>query len=250
MTTTGAYREQLAHWAQALARAEHHALDGALSEGSTAAHVKLFTDGNLDKRFSKLDDQLEFVAAAFDEDVFARWLEEYIQAVPLAAYDTGTTDGDRFLDWLARTQELTAEELDHVRCQQARHAVEELARRNRPAHVRFQEMWSVAGELAAELDAESHLVIHVNPIRTWETFQTDVLLEGAAEPPARVLFFANRSEIATALLSPDGQELLCELARFAPCRIDEWAMLSGRADAAPLVALARDLVEMGLAALA
>jgi hypothetical protein len=66
---------------------------------------------------------------------------------------------------------------------------------------------------------------------------------------AQVLLFPNRGDIATAALDAHGQELPAELEVYAPCRIGEWRLLSGRDDEEEPAKFARDLAGLGLAAL-
>ena len=243
---TDTYREQLARWARSLAAAQNHAVDDVLAAGSSAFHVKMFTDGNLDKRFNKLTNALEFAAPAFED--FEDLVAAYVRELPLAAYDTGSSDAERMLRWLEQKTKLTLRQRDFVQCQRARHAVEAAARNNRAGHVRFQELASLAVELAATLDANPALMIQLNPIRAWTRFFTTALLDDDATPPVKVLFYAAGTDVATALLEPLGQALVTELDKYGPCGLDEWAMLSDQADRDGLVEFCRDSAEIGLVA--
>jgi hypothetical protein len=147
-------------------------------------------------------------------------------------------------------QELTPEQRDYVVCQRARHAVEDEARANRLGHVRFQELRSVADRLAAELDSNRRLRVHLNPIRAWALFMTPALLDEDASLPAAVLLFAVGNSISTAVLEPTGRSLVQELAACGPCTLDEWADRSWQADRDTLVEFCRDLAGMGLVAFA
>ena len=125
--------------------------------------MKIFVDGNLEKRFEKLQAQLEFVADGFDR--FDDLIADYIRARPSAAYDTGISDGERMLVWLTETKglsqnptdarnvrgdsnqrrgfridtkTLSPEQLDYIACQRARHAIEETARQ----HIEPQEKYA------------------------------------------------------------------------------------------------------------
>src|SRR5262245_39962581 len=135
------YRQKLTRLARALASADALAVAGDLATGCPPRRAILFTDGNCEKRFEKLTDQLDFVAPAFDD--FPGLIDAFIRSQPLVAYDTGASDGEQMLLWLTRTQNCTAEQLDHIACQRGRHAVEDLARCNRLGHTRFQELHSV-----------------------------------------------------------------------------------------------------------
>src|SRR5262249_54586785 len=161
-------------WAQALAAARHEAVQGALAEGSLPLQVQMFTAGNRAKRLDKLQKHLRFLVDAFND--LDQLLLAYFRESPLAAHYTLPTDAERFLEWLEDTHTLTPEQHDYVHCQRARHAVEDEGRKNRRGHLRFQELWSVADRLAAELDTNPGLLIYLNPIRAWSRFTTRVLL--------------------------------------------------------------------------
>jgi len=240
------YRRQLARWAQDLALAERESVAGHLADGSSDLHVKLFTDGNLDKRFNKLQNALEFIAGAFDP--FDDLLAAYVRALPLAAYDTGSSDAERFLIWLEGDQPLTAEQRDYVACQRGRFAVENAARENRSGHVQFQELAGVAAESATALEANPDWQLYLNPVHAWSRFQTSALLDEESTPPANVLFYAAGTEIATAVLEPAGQLLVRSLALYSPCTLDDWAATFDDTDRVELAEFCRDLAEMGLVA--
>lgn len=242
------YREQLAGWARALAAARDDLLHPALDEGSSPGHVRIFTESNLAKRREKLRSQVAFVAEAFGD--FEDLIIGYLRQGPMAAYGNAADDGERFLRWVERIPSLTPEQRDYVACQRARHAVEAEGRRNRLGHLRFQELWSTAGQLGGMLGSEPRLRIHLNPIRGWSRFATSALLGEGADVPADVIFFAVRSEVGTAVLEPVGRAMIEELADFGPCTLDQWADRSQHSDREGLVGLCRDLAEMGLVAFA
>jgi hypothetical protein len=240
------YEDELARLAYVLAIGENEAVAHSLADGCSLAQVKLFTEGNWEKRRQKLQDQLEFIIPAFDdlEDL----LEAYIRQAPLAAYDTGSSDGARFLVWLWQTRPISPWQRDYVRCQQARYQVEDEIRANRRTHVRFQELCSVADRLAAELAESVNLRIHLNPFRVWSRFVSRALLDEEAHPPAVVLFFPVRSDIHTALLEAHGRALVRELARFEPCTLLEWAGCSTQAGREELVDFCQEASKFGFVA--
>jgi len=248
MKTTGeTYRERIARLARAMATAQKEAVHPDLAEGFLPLQVALFVDGNLDKRYDKLEKQLETVAPAFED--FESLLIEYIRSVLPASYDIGASDGERMLCWLESTQQLTPVQRDYIACQRARHCVEELARRKRLAHVQFQDLLSLSESLAGELDVNEGLRIHLNPIRVWSRFETAELLEDGTDLPADVLFFAVEDYISTAAIEEDeGRVQLAELERWAPCTLGTWTALSEIGDREALAALTRDLAAMGLVA--
>ena len=239
-------RQQLARWAQALAAGRKEELEDALVEGGASAGMAIFLHDNRAKRREKLHTQLEFVAEAVDnfDDLVTAFAREF----PLEAYYSTTTDADRFLHWLERAHPLTDEQRDCVACQRARHAVEREARKNRPGHLRFQELWSMADQLAAELDTNPSLTIHLNPIRVWTRLATSAFLDEDTSPPADALFFPVGGDIRTAVLEPAGQALVRELGSGAPCTLEEWTCRSRDGGREELAAFCRDLAEMGLVA--
>jgi hypothetical protein len=241
------YKQQLIRLVQAMSMANKEAaVSRDLSPHSAPSRVKMFVDGNLEKRLEKLQKQLEFVADAFDD--FDELIVHYIRALPLAAYDSGTSDGERMLVWLSEIRRLAPEQQDAVACQRARHAIENLARKNRLKHVRFHERYSLVSRWLGELETNQDLQIHLNPIRTWTRFVSAALLDDDTPPPANVLFFAVGSEVSTAVLELEGQALINELADYEPCTLSQWAALTQLADRDELVSLSRDLADMGLVA--
>lgn len=252
IVTSEDYATQLRRLARSLAAARHEDVLDLLAPGYHLWQVQMFTDDNIYKRYKKLQVQLEFVQPAFDD--FEDLLEAYVHEFPLSAYDTGTSDGDRFLAWLESHRELTPEQRDFVICQRSRHAVEDEGRRNRLGHVRFQELASLTSELVGELDSNPNLQVHLNPIHVWGRFQSKALLDEDAEPPADVLFYASDNEVRTAVLEPEGQQLAHELATLSPCTLDQWAALGNSfADRESrsqneLASFCRDMADIGLVA--
>ena len=244
------YRQKMTRLTRALARADALAVAGDLASGCASGRAKLFTDGNCEKRFEKLTDQLEFVAEAFND--FATLIETFIRTEPLSAYDTGASDGERMLAWLARTHDCTRAQLDYIACQRGRHAVEDLARFNRLGHIHFQELRSVTptDEKEIGLLLASGALVHLNPIRIWTTFHTRTLLDDDADVPAAVILFPVGREIATAVLEDDARPLLDDLAKIASCSLAQWSATTSLADSDRLAEFCVDLVGLGLAAVA
>jgi hypothetical protein len=240
------YHDQIARLARGLTAA------GLGPSGDLPADVcrqmRLFAEENVEKRLEKLGRQVEFVAGAFED--LDDLLGAFCRALPQAAYADVGDDGDRFFEWLTTTRELTPEQRDHLACQAARHAVAAAARANRAGHLRFQELWSVAGRLGGELKRNRQLVIHLNPIRAWARFQTRALLDEEAEVPADVLFFAAGGGISTALLGAEGRQWVEELAGYAPCTLDQWVARGALAPRRHLLHFCRELAGMGLVAFA
>jgi len=240
------YRYQLQRCAQALSLGHNEDVRPFLACGVRVEQVKLFTDGNLDKRFEKVRDQVELLKSAFDK--LDELVSEYIREVPLAAYDTGCSDGDRFLKWLTLTHVTTPEQQDHITCQLARHEVEAIARKNRLGHVRFQELWSMASKLANDIESNTKLRILLNPIRTWATFQTNVLLGNDVQTPADVMFFACGSQIRTSVFEEIGKQHIATLASHGPLRLTDWIRHERSASRGDLIEFCLDAAEIGLLA--
>lgn len=240
------YHAQVIRCAQALARARNEPIGRYLPDAGDLQRVKMFTDGNLDKRLWKLQDQLDFLSDAFADldDLFAR----YIREVPLAAYDTGSVDCGRFLDWLCGGCTLTAEQADFVTCQKGRLAVESLAAKNRLGHVRFQELWALAAQFARDVQLRPNLWVHLNPIHAWGRFFTTALLEEDDESPATVMFFPVGNDIRTAVLEGRGLELVSRLETLRPCRVSQLSDGAGRPCRRDVQETLHELATVGLAA--
>jgi len=245
-----AYRKQLDKYAEALAIAQNEQVESDLKAGNTADMLKMFTDGNLDKRFNKVKDQVEFVAEFFDEEEFEEQIVKYVKTLPLLAYDTGISDGQRFLEWLPTQMEFTAEQQDAVRCQQARHKIEDVAREKRVAHIAFQGQLTVSERLMDEFGENENLRIQVNPICVRSTFNTTALLGDDADVPAVVQFYPVKNDIRTALLEDDGLELIDLLHDEGAVTLEELqAAMTFKMSREELLDLCRELVEMKLASI-
>lgn len=244
--TTEDYAEQIRRCAQALSIAKNDEVTGNLAEGHSAEMLKMFTDGNLDKRYQKLVDQFEFMAEEFDE--LDELIVEYVKTMPLTAYDTGCTDAERFLKWMETKRELTPEQQDFFACQRGRYALEFLAMEHRLEHVRFQEMSGMVESFTPEWGSNPDLWVYLNPIRIWSTFQTTVLLDEDDETPAAVLFYAVGNDIRTAVLEEDGFAVVKYLENRTRSRVDDPDWLETGLSREERVEICRDLTEIGLAA--
>ena len=197
-----AYQQTLKETARAMASARVSGVSSLLDPRDSVDRVKMFIEGNYEKRIEKLLSQaalLEDVVSDLEDRVIA-----YVQELPLAAYDTGCTDGDRFLQWLDESNELTDEQTDYLVCQRARLQLEDVARSNRLGHVRFQELWSLKDSLLGELDESTRLNVHLNPIRCSVVFRTTALLDEDDITPAEVVVFACRNDMRTAVFQAEG----------------------------------------------
>ena len=240
------YRDQIRRCAQAMTLGHNEDVRPFLARGFRVEQVKLFTDGNLDKRFEKVVDQVRLLKSAFEH--LNDLVDEYIHEVPLAAYDTGCSDGDRFLRWLRLSRVTTPAQYDHITCQLARHEVEAVARKNRLGHVRFQELWSTVTTLSHDLNTNPDLRILLNPIRAWATFQTNVLLGEDTDTPADVLFFACGSQIRTSVFEEIGQQYLKTLVSHGPLTLKDWQRIDRSASQNDLTEFCLDAAEIGLLA--
>lgn len=240
------YREQLTELVHALALGQTDGARKALAAGSPEVCLQVFARGSLEKRCLKLERGLEFLNDAFDD--LGELQHRFASTVHPSAYDTGRDDGLQFLEWLETVRRLTPEQQDVVACQRARMEIEAEARIIRPAHLRFQELLSLAEQLSPELGMNPDLQIHLNPILVWSRFVTRVFLDDASPLPADVVFFPVQRTVATAVLELEGRSLVQELQALSPCTLESWTCISEHAERERLVILCRDLAAMGLVA--
>jgi hypothetical protein len=142
---------------------------------------------------------------------------------------------------------LNPEQQDYLTCQKARQAVESDIRRHYGEHTRFQELWSAAHRREAELDTNSDLRIHLNPIRVWVRLVAPGL-KGQTDLPAEVLFFAAGDSIRAAILEPKARAFLNVLVWFSPCTVRQFGLLNQHSGRSEIVRFCRDLARIGLAA--
>jgi hypothetical protein len=245
-TTHEEYAEQIRRCAQALSLAKNDQVAGVLAKGHSLAMLKMFTDGNLDKRYQKLADECESLMDAFDD--LDEVIVDYVKTIPLAAYDTGCSDAEHFLRYLESRRSLTPEQKDLVTCQQGRYALEFLAMERRLEHVRFQEMSGLAESLAEEWGSNPDLWVHLNPLRVWATFQTNVLLDEDDPVPATVLFYPVREDIRTAVLEEEGIAVARFLETRSRARLEDEGWEETGLGREERIEICRDLAEIGLAA--
>lgn len=247
---TQQYTRTLTRIAGSLAVAHCADVENDVADGFSVEQVKMFTDGNLDKRFLKLQDQVEMLAE--ERDDLDDLIVDYVRTIPLAAYDTGRSDGDRFTRWLADSHELTAEQRDIITVIRSRVAVEERARLNRLAHVRFQELASLNDELIGDLQTNRSLMLHVNPIRIQASFESARLLgDEPPEPGCEILFYAWQNEVRTCVLEPESAVMLRVLSDGEPCLLESLQRrleLMGDVEVDQLYELIADCSEVGLIA--
>ena len=245
------YTEQLSRIATSLAVAKNGVVHGDVAAGQSCCLVEMFTSGNLDKRADKLNDQLDMFAETMEE--LPGLISRYIREIPLAAYDTGTSDTDRFVRWLPTVIKLTPEQRDLILVIKSRFTVEEAGRRNRLGHIRFQELASLNDRLVSELESIEGLRIHLNPMKTRAVFETGLLI-GEEESPAdgvEVLFFAFQTEVRTVILEREGRALVQTLSEIGPCRLASLKKqldLTTSFDDESLMEMLNDCSEVGLIA--
>ena len=243
--TTPACQHHIRQLIRALSKPNRKAnTAAALAVASTPTRVKRFVGDNLRERFEKLYNQLAFVADSFEN--FGGLIIEFIRAKRLPAIDCGLSDGEEMLKWLLATQELSGLQRDYITWQRAKQTTEEMARSDRLAYVRFQQLDRAEDNLLSYLDSNRTLRIAINTTRNWATFKTDELLGDDCQTPANVLFFAARGKIATAVLELEGQALLNELVDYQPCSIADLTHVSNWAERDELIAFYRDLTNIGL----
>jgi hypothetical protein len=154
----------------------------------------------------------------------------------------------RFLHTALPTQPLLPEQQDYLTYQQAVQAVESEIHRKDVEYTRFQDLWSAGYRRETELETNSDLRVHLNPIRIWAHFVTPVLLKGEADLPAEVLFFAAEDVIRATLLDGKARALLKMLDWFGPCTVKQFWMLNQHSGRTDIVRFCRDLARIGLVA--
>jgi len=240
------YREQIIRFTEATAVGKNDLVRRDLPDESAMQFVEMFTDGNLEKRHGKIKDQLDVLEVGYDR--LDEFIDRFIREVPLAAYDTGCTDTERFLKWLLVNTPLSRETRDRVTCHRSRNAVEFKAAENRLGHVRFQEISASRNLFLQEWGENLNLWMHLNPIHVEAVFRTRELLDDETELPAAVMFFPVGNNIHTAVLEPAGQDLVHLLDENGPARLAEIVLQTSFEDRWELIATCRELAEMGLAA--
>lgn len=214
------YASQLRHIVQALAIGKNDLVSGEIAKRDSLEQVKMFTSGNLEKRFDKLKDQLELLEEEIDD--LDALVDDYVMSEPLQAYDTGSSDTSNFMKWLGQRIDLTPEQRDLTVVIRSRTATEEIGRRNRMAHVQFQEVRSLVEELAPELGLNASLTIRLNPVRLWAIFESSLFADDEeSSDEIEVLFYAYENEVRTAILEAEARSVLRTLGECHPCSLEE-----------------------------
>lgn len=247
------YAVQLTRIARALAVAQNDVVAPDVAPGLSPDLVAMFTEGNLDKRFDKLRDQTELLEEGFPD--LDELLSEYVRTVPLAAYDSGSSDGDRFARWVEQRQPCSAEQMDLLTVVRSRFAVEEIAREHRLLHVRFQERLSLIPELLPELGTNPAIRVYLNPVRVLSRFRSRLFLGEDSTDAADAVFFAVGTEIRVAVLETDAGLVESVLSHRDGLTVSTLQHHCGAAGAEPmsperLSQVVSDSAELGLIALA
>ena len=242
----GRYRAQLSRITQMLTATRPNHPQGDAPEAESENRFHMFTDGNVEKRISKIEDQFSDILDEFGD--LGRWLDEYVVQVPLSAYATAVSDSMRFVAWYSESAGCTPQQADCVTCLRSRYEVERAGAANRMQHIRFQELWSAADEFSSELAINSRLWIHLNPIHVWATFHTTTFLDVNDTLPSSALFFPVGSDIRTAIVEPTAAMLVRCLEQQGPSRLRELRCDCDPIDPDALVSHSRDLAEVGLVA--
>ncbi len=245
---TADYREQLEHWTSAFAVGRASIRIDDLDLNSSPDQVRDFVEGNVDKRRRKLFAWSELLDESFPD--LDEWIDAYLREIPAAAYDSSRLDCGRFLLWVDTHCPLTAPQRDGVMSQRSRLAVEERARADRFAYLRFCDLCSVADVQLDELESNPTVRVLLNPTRVWGTLRTRQFLDRAALLPAQVMFYAADGDVRTAVLEGLGLETVRTLETQGVSTLDDLTEAmrdEARDDLREVVA---DLVQLRLAALA
>ncbi|MCG8409552.1 MAG: hypothetical protein MI923_30470 [Phycisphaerales bacterium] len=241
------YRARLTHLVRGMLTGDGREIVRTLVAGSRSESIKMFIEGNQEKRFGKLQAHLEFMAQGIEG--IERYVRSYILCQPLSPYATVFVDAERFLVWLERTVMLLPEQQDFVAYQRAQHRIAAKARHNRRDYVQFDKLSRRMDPLniGFALDDEDSW-IHLNPMHVWTRFHTDVLLDGEAVPPVDVLCYAALEELRTTMLDSFGTQLVRELSMYGPCTLSQWSALSRAAGRDEIFEFCTSLAELRLIA--
>ena len=162
------------------------------------------------------------VVAAPNE--FRRLMQEYASEVAMTAYDTKTSDAERFLDWLTDHPQLNQLHLDPALL--SPYSVEFIDTARRLAHFRFQRLLQ---DTPVESDWSAKQVIHINPILIWASVDR---LTAAQEPNSSACVFfplqdtdsepgtlASDVRVVSAVLVDEIRRLIRKLERRGPTRL-------------------------------
>ena len=94
---------------------------------------------------------------------------EYVREFSISAYDTATSDAERFVEWLV--EQANPDDFPFDRDLLSPYSVEFNKCTRQLAHIRFQELRQSTNE---ELDWHSKRVVHVNPVLIWASVDRPV----------------------------------------------------------------------------
>lgn len=238
-----AYRERLRHDSRPLSRTD---TAGDAAKPELAPHiVPLAGHENLRGHRAPLQSGCDVLADGLQD--LTDDIAEYTKVVPLEVDESFSGDAVRFLSWLSRREDGNRHVRDSVPgCD--RRAVEFLALKRRVAHVRFQESLSMNEVLLPELESNSRLTVHLNPIHVWSRLETNPESSDGAAPPAVVVYPVG-PDIRTVAIDPEAERLIRILERHSIMRIKDLRKQFARGEQLALLVLLHELAEAGLIAL-
>lgn len=243
-----AYSEMIRKVARAMASNQVDPVLPYLATQYEPKHVEMFVDGNFDKRIDVLLRLMPFVNEDEDFVDLEEDAVEFCEVAAVSAYDGSSEECDAFLAWLEESRELTPEQRDTVEIQRCRYRIEQKARTERPAHVRFQELVSLAPQLFEELDENPELQLMVNPVTLWSELKSNKYLAAEAVVPVPVLHYADDREVRTGMFEPAGVTLLKQLLLLTPCTFLSWSAVTD-ADPEELRQFLAHLIQLRLVAI-
>lgn len=243
-----AYRAQISEWAGQFARGITPRSAGMLEPGSSPRQVEEFVDENRHKRCEKIAAFCGLVAEACEDMPAA--LDRYIAAVAARDGQPARADAVRFLEWLAAHESLDAEQRDCVQCERSRLMVEELARRDRFAYLRFAELRSVLDEQLRLLEDEGRGTLVLNPAHFWNVLWSRRFLDSETPLPAPVVFYAADEELRTCVLTSEGRDVFHRIERLSRGGFDDLEESLPDSSRDELLEHCRDLAKLGLLAIA
>ena len=211
------YEELLANWSTRLASGRGEGLLDDVAVGH-AADVQRFLINTIEERRRLLTEELSLVALALEG--FSELVTCYLREVPRITFTPDYSDSQRFLRWLRRVWPLTAREADFVAYQEAEYACLALARRERAAHVNFQQLLREGASLPVSIAAGGDALAHLNPTRVWSRLAA--LSPTPEQDAVDAVFFAVGSQIRVAALAGPRATWLRTLSAVEPCSLRVW----------------------------
>jgi hypothetical protein len=181
---------------------------------TSVSRLRLVREADPEVRLRELQDACALLSDGFED--LEQYVRSFVRLVPWDGRASCEVDAERFLDWLTTHAPLTVEQQDYLTCLQSRQAVEFIRLKRWLAHVRFQALLSASEESVDQFATSRRMVVHLNPIRVWATFESHVLLESDTPVPANVLFFPVGDEIRTAVVDAFAEQLILRLEEAGP----------------------------------